>query len=79
MSDDISKMSFEDALAALEKIVNDLEAGRAPLAESISLYERGVSLKNHCESKLKEAQLKVEKISLDSQGKPTGTSLLDEA
>lgn len=77
--EDISNLSFEDALSALEKIVNDLETGRAPLDESISLYERGVALKKHCEAKLKDAQLKVEKISLDTQGNATGTSPLDEA
>ena len=79
MSDDIKKMSFEDALGALEKIVDDLETGRAPLAESVSLYEQGVALKKHCESKLKEAQLKVEKITLDGNGNATGAEPLDQA
>lgn len=77
--ENISKLSFEDALGALEKIVSDLESGRAPLEQSIDLYEKGVALKKHCESKLKEAQLKVDKISLDGNGNPAGTLPLDEA
>lgn len=69
--DTVKDMSFEQALAELEKIVHSLESGQAPLAESISSYERGVSLKNYCEKKLKEAQEKIEKISLKSDGSVT--------
>ena len=61
-------MSFEEALAELETIVEKLERGDALLDESISIYQRGAELKAHCESKLKNAQLKVEKIVLDGQG-----------
>lgn len=68
MADDIKKMSFEDALRELEGIVEKLERGDAPLEESISVYQRGAALKAHCEGKLKAAQLKVEKIVLDSNG-----------
>ena len=50
-------MSFEDALNELEKIVRQIEDGRGKLDEAISAYERGVALKRHCESKLKEAQV----------------------
>ena len=59
---DIAEMSFEQALAELEKIVGQLESGQAPLEESIDLYTRGAALKAHCEAKLKSAQLRVEKI-----------------
>ena len=69
MSDQkIAKMSFEDALNELEGIVGRLERGDAPLEESISIYQRGAALKAHCEGKLKDAQMKVEKIVLKGQG-----------
>jgi len=61
---DIAQMSFEDALAELEKIVRQIEDGRGKLDEAISAYERGVALKRHCESKLKEAQAKIEQITV---------------
>lgn len=66
--DALKDMSFEQALGALEKIISDLESGRSGLADSISAYEQGVLLKKHCESKLKEAQEKIEKISIDKNG-----------
>ena len=69
MSDQkIAKMSFEDALNELEGIVGRLERGDAPLEESITIYQRGAALKEHCEGKLKDAQMKVEKIVLKGQG-----------
>jgi len=69
MSDQkIAKMSFEDALNELEGIVGRLERGDAPLEESITIYQRGAALKAHCEGKLKDAQMKVEKIVLKGQG-----------
>ena len=61
---DIATMSFEDALAELEKIVRQIEDGRGKLDEAISAYERGVALKRHCEGKLKEAQAKIELITV---------------
>ncbi len=64
----IKDLSFEEALEELEGIVEKLEAGDAPLEQSITIYQRGAQLKAHCESKLKNAQLKVEKIVLDGQG-----------
>ncbi len=64
----IEDMSFEAALAELETIVERLERGDAPLEASIEIYQRGAKLKAHCEGKLKDAQMKVEKIVLDGQG-----------
>lgn len=64
----IETMSFETALAELETIVRSLETGQAPLEQSISSYERGVALKKHCESKLREAREKVEKITISQDG-----------
>lgn len=64
----IKSLSFEDALSELELIVQRLERGDAPLEESIAIYQRGAKLKAHCEGKLKDAQLKVEKIVLAPDG-----------
>ncbi|MBO0661263.1 exodeoxyribonuclease VII small subunit [Jiella sp. MQZ9-1] len=74
---DIKRMSFEDAIAALERIVSDLERGDVPLDISIRIYERGEKLKNHCERLLSAAEDKVEKIKLNRAGKPTGIEALD--
>lgn len=63
-------MSFEAAMAELEKIVQLLESGKSGLEESIQLYERGVALRSFCETRLKDAQLRVEKLSLDAHGAP---------
>jgi exodeoxyribonuclease VII small subunit len=59
---DISAMSFEDALSELEGIVRKLEAGQGKLEDSIRDYERGTLLKDHCQKKLTDAKMKVEKI-----------------
>ena len=66
---DIDEMSFEGALEELEEIVRTLEGGKGRLEDAIAAYERGAKLKAHCEKKLKEAQAKVEKISLGADGK----------
>jgi exodeoxyribonuclease VII small subunit len=76
-SNDIAGLSFEKALAALEDIVARLEAGKVDLEESIKIYERGEALRKHCEAKLKEAETRIEKITLDPSGKPTGITPLD--
>lgn len=69
MAKDISALSFEEALAELEKIVRQLESGGADLKSSIDAYERGVALKKLCEAKLKEAQTRIEKITVGADGK----------
>ena len=76
-NDDIKALSFEQALEALEKIVEDLERGEVPLDQSIRIYERGEALKAHCARLLKAAEDKVEKIRLSRDGKPVGTEPLD--
>ncbi len=70
---DIASLSFEQALAELETIVQTLESGHAPLEASIEMYERGASLKAHCEARLEAARLKVEKIIVGPQGAPERT------
>ncbi|MEO0677622.1 MAG: exodeoxyribonuclease VII small subunit [Pseudomonadota bacterium] len=72
MADNVSEMSFEDAMAELETVVGQLERGDVALEESIKLYERGAALKAHCEAKLKAAEEKVAAIQLDGDGQPTG-------
>ena len=64
----IEEMSFEDAMRELEKVVGDLERGDVPLEQSIALYERGAQLKQHCQTKLKEAEEKVALITQEGDG-----------
>ena len=68
----VAEMSFEDAMAELEKVVGQLERGDVALEDSIRLYERGAELKKRCEAKLKEAEEKVAAITLDGEGNPAG-------
>ena len=68
LSADIAAMSFEDALAELERIVRRLEAGQVKLDEAIQSYERGAQLKRHCEHKLNEAQQRVDRIVVGPDG-----------
>ena len=70
---DIAAMSFEQALAELETIVRQLESGKGNLDEAITAYERGAALKRHCESKLAEAQRRVDRISFSPDGNVTTT------
>jgi exodeoxyribonuclease VII small subunit len=76
---EIAKLPFEQALAELEDIVKALERGDVPLEKSITLYERGDALKKHCDSLLKAAEARVEKITTDASGKPVGSTPLDPA
>ena len=69
MTKSIEKMSFEEALAELEEIVNKIDTGQESLADAVSSFERGVALKNHCEKMLKEAKLKIEKITITAENK----------
>ena len=55
-------------MAELETIVKDLETGKTNLEDSINAYERGIALKNHCETKLREAQARIDKIVVKPDG-----------
>ena len=74
---DIKTLTFERAIEELETIVKRLEEGKVPLEESVAIYERGEVLKRRCEELLRQAEARVEKITLDASGKPTGTGPLD--
>ncbi len=69
----VSEMTFEAAMAELERVVSQLEGAQVALEDSIALYARGEDLKKHCEAKLKAAQEKVEQITLGADGQPAGT------
>lgn len=69
------ELTFEDALLKLENIVRELEAGHIKLDDAVTAYTQAVNLKNFCEQKLKDAQLKIEKIETSSSGKLTTTPL----
>jgi len=73
----IPAMSFEEAMAELEKVVGQLERGDVALQESITLYQRGAELKAHCEAMLKAAEEKVATLMLDADGNPTGTRAVE--
>ena len=68
LPEDVTSMSFEEALEELKSIVGRLESGQGKLDQAIEAYERGALLKRHCEAKLREAQEKIEKISLKPDG-----------
>lgn len=70
---DIKKLSFEDALNELEKIVKQLEDGKIKLEDAVAAYERGAALKAHCEARLRDAQLKIDKITLNADGTTSTT------
>ena len=74
---EVKALPFEAALAELEKIVDQLEKGQVGLEDSIKLYERGEALKKHCDTLLKSAEARIEKIALGADGKPRGTEPLD--
>lgn len=74
---DIKKLPFERAIEELESIVKRLEEGKVPLEESVAIYERGEVLKKRCEELLRQAEARVEKITLDASGKPSGSAPLD--
>lgn len=76
-NNDVSTMPFERAIEELESIVKRLEEGKVPLEESVAIYERGEILKARCEDLLRQAEARVEKITLDAGGKPAGTEPLD--
>ncbi|KHK91942.1 exodeoxyribonuclease VII small subunit [Novosphingobium malaysiense] len=76
-TEDIENLSFEDALRALETIVRQLESGDVPLEDSISLYEKGDKLRQHCQKRLDAAQARIERIVTGPDGAPNATQPFD--
>jgi exodeoxyribonuclease VII small subunit len=76
---DVKRLTFERAIEELESIVKRLEEGKVPLEESVTIYERGEALKRRCEELLRQAEARVDKITTDVGGQPTGTEPLDVA
>ena len=72
----IDEMSFEEALSELQNIVQNIESGKENLEDTIKQYERGNALKEHCDKKLKEAKLRIDKIV--QQGDALSLTKLDE-
>jgi exodeoxyribonuclease VII small subunit len=77
MTEPLKTLPFEKALAELEEIVRRLERGDVPLEDSIMIYERGEALKKHCETLLKKAEARIEKITVGPDGGASGTAPLD--
>jgi len=69
--DKTAKLSFEAALTKLEAIVDSMEQGEVPLAELLGKYEDGTKLLKICEARLKEAELKIEKLRKQKDGTVT--------
>ncbi|MBQ8436230.1 MAG: exodeoxyribonuclease VII small subunit [Alphaproteobacteria bacterium] len=65
---ELHELSFEDALQKLEILVRELEGGRIKLDDAVNAYEKAMSLKKICEEKLKNAQLKIEKLEISANG-----------
>ena len=61
-SNDIGKLSFEEAIKELGNIVGKIEQGETPLADSLQQYERGMALIKHCREILQKAEERIEKI-----------------
>jgi exodeoxyribonuclease VII small subunit len=63
-----AKLSFESALTQLESIVDSMESGEVPLAELLAKFEEGNKLLKVCEARLKEAELKIERLKKQKDG-----------
>jgi exodeoxyribonuclease VII small subunit len=75
--EDIQALSFEDALAELETLVQKLESGQVSLEESIDMYTRGTHLKQHCEARLANAQARIEKVVVSGDSLSTEPASID--
>lgn len=65
---DFEKISFEEAIVMLENIVRELESGRIKLDDAVASYEKAIKLKTFCEKRLKDAEMKIEKIEISPNG-----------
>jgi exodeoxyribonuclease VII small subunit len=72
-------IEFETALAELEELVDQMEAGDLSLEDSLRAFERGVKLTRHCQSALRNAELKVKKLTADNQLEDLDPDAFDDA
>lgn len=77
MLQDVKKLSFEEAMEELENVVRQLETGKIKLDDAVSVYERGVLLKKHCEEKLQQAKSKIDKLIIDKETTIVGRESFD--
>jgi len=72
MSDSLPEnLTFEQALAELERIVRELEDGQTGLEESLARYETGVGLLKRCYSQLRQAEQRIQLLTgVDDEGRP---------
>lgn len=75
---DLSTLSFEQAMEELELVVRQLETGKIKLDDAVSAYEKGVKLKQICEEKLAQAKAKIDILVLDKDGTPVGVESFDD-
>ena len=66
----VDKLTYEEALQELEKIVADLETGEGSLDDSLRLFERGQALARHCSELLQKAELKVRSLTAPEDAEP---------
>jgi exodeoxyribonuclease VII small subunit len=69
------KQTFEASLAALERIVRELERGELPLEKSLELFEQGVRLSRECQERLSEAERRIEVLLKDDDGRTFASAL----
>jgi exodeoxyribonuclease VII small subunit len=68
--DDITKLTFEQAIGQLKEIVSKIEQGEIPLQDSLEQYEKGMALIKHCRGILQKAEKRIEKISREEPPEP---------
>ncbi len=73
------ELSYEEASARLQEIVNSLEKGNLPLADSLTLFEEGTALIKRCTELLDKAEQKVVKLKKGADGEPVELPFEDEA
>ncbi len=76
---DLEDVAFEEALAELEGLVEQMEAGDLSLEASLAAFERGVKLTRHCQASLKAAELKVKVLTESGELEDLDVDALDDA
>jgi exodeoxyribonuclease VII small subunit len=77
-ADELADLDFETALAELETLVDQMEAGDMTLEASLTAFERGVKLTRHCQAALRDAELKIKKLSENDELEPLDPEDFDD-